>query len=69
VFFWSHVQPEEEDRADEGAEDEEKVVEKERDEHFNNIRPVIPTKQEWRGHALMTKFDNSGKTGLSVLLF
>jgi hypothetical protein len=46
-----------------------KVVEKERDEHFNNIRPVIPTKQEWRGHALMTKFDNSGKTGLSVLLF
>jgi hypothetical protein len=46
-----------------------KKVEKERDEHFNNIRPVIPTKQEWRGHALMTKFDNSGKTGLSVLLF
>jgi hypothetical protein len=26
----------------------EEAAEKERDEHFNNIRPVIPTKQEWR---------------------
>jgi hypothetical protein len=26
----------------------EEAVEKERDEHFNDIRPVIPTKQEWR---------------------
>jgi hypothetical protein len=24
------------------------VVEKERDEHFNTIRPMFPTKQEWR---------------------
>jgi hypothetical protein len=26
----------------------EEGVEKERDDHFNTIRPVIPTKQEWR---------------------
>jgi hypothetical protein len=26
----------------------EEVAEKERDEHFNTIQPVIPTKQEWR---------------------
>jgi hypothetical protein len=26
----------------------EEAIEKERDDHFNNIRPVIPTKQEWR---------------------
>jgi hypothetical protein len=26
----------------------EEVVEKERDEYFNIIRPVIPMKQEWR---------------------
>jgi hypothetical protein len=26
----------------------EEAVEKERDEYFNNIQPVIPTKQEWR---------------------
>jgi hypothetical protein len=26
----------------------EEVTEKERDEHFNTIRPVIPMKQEWR---------------------
>jgi hypothetical protein len=26
----------------------EEVVEKERDEHFNTIRLVIPMKQEWR---------------------
>jgi hypothetical protein len=26
----------------------EEVAEKEGDEHFNDIRPVIPTKQEWR---------------------
>jgi hypothetical protein len=26
----------------------EEVAEKERDEHFNTIRPVIPIKQEWR---------------------
>jgi hypothetical protein len=26
----------------------EEVTEKERDEHFNDIRPVIPMKQEWR---------------------
>jgi hypothetical protein len=25
----------------------EEVAEKERDEHFNTIRPVIPIKQEW----------------------
>jgi hypothetical protein len=26
----------------------EEVTEKERDGHFKDIRPVIPTKQEWR---------------------
>jgi hypothetical protein len=26
----------------------EEAVEKEREEHFNNIQSVIPTKQEWR---------------------
>jgi hypothetical protein len=26
----------------------EEVAEKQRDEHFNDIRPVIPTRQEWR---------------------
>jgi hypothetical protein len=26
----------------------EEGVEKERDDHFNTIRPVIPIKQEWR---------------------
>jgi hypothetical protein len=26
----------------------EEAAEKERDEHFNDIRPVISTKQEWR---------------------
>jgi hypothetical protein len=26
----------------------EEVAKKERDQYFNNIRPVIPTKQEWR---------------------
>jgi hypothetical protein len=26
----------------------EEATERERDEHFNDIRPVIPTKQEWR---------------------
>jgi hypothetical protein len=26
----------------------EEAIEKERDDHFNNIQPVIPTKQEWR---------------------
>jgi hypothetical protein len=26
----------------------EEAAEKERDKHFNDIRPVIPTKQEWR---------------------
>jgi hypothetical protein len=26
----------------------EEAAEKERDEYFNVIRPVIPTKQEWR---------------------
>jgi hypothetical protein len=26
----------------------EEAVDKERDEHFNTIRPIIPMKQEWR---------------------
>jgi hypothetical protein len=26
----------------------ERVTERERDDHFNNIRPVIQMKQEWR---------------------
>jgi hypothetical protein len=26
----------------------EEAGEKERDEHYNNFHPVIPTKQEWR---------------------
>jgi hypothetical protein len=26
----------------------EEATEKERDEHFNGIQPVIPTRQEWR---------------------
>jgi hypothetical protein len=26
----------------------EEETKKERDEHFNDIQPVIPTKQEWR---------------------
>jgi hypothetical protein len=26
----------------------EEAVEKERDEHFNTIQPMFPTKQEWR---------------------
>jgi hypothetical protein len=26
----------------------EEATEKERDEHFNTIRPVIPMKQQWR---------------------
>jgi hypothetical protein len=26
----------------------EEATEKERDEHFNTIRPMFPTKQEWR---------------------
>jgi hypothetical protein len=26
----------------------EEVANKKRDEHFNTIRPMIPTKQEWR---------------------
>jgi hypothetical protein len=26
----------------------EEAAEKERDEHFNDIWPVVPTKQEWR---------------------
>jgi hypothetical protein len=26
----------------------EEAAEKERDEHFNDIRPVIPMRQEWR---------------------
>jgi hypothetical protein len=26
----------------------EEAAEKERDEHFNDMRPVIPMKQEWR---------------------
>jgi hypothetical protein len=41
-----HAQPEEEDPVDEGTEDEEEAGEKERDKHFNDIRPVIPMKQE-----------------------
>jgi hypothetical protein len=42
----------------------EEVTEKERDEHFNDIRPVIPMKQEWRVKekantpALMTSDDD-----------
>jgi hypothetical protein len=27
----------------------EEAAEKERDEYFNTIRPVIPMKREWRG--------------------
>jgi hypothetical protein len=41
-----HAQPEEEDQVDEGTKDEEEAGEKERDKHFNDIRPVIPMKQE-----------------------
>jgi hypothetical protein len=26
----------------------EEATEKERDEHFNSIQPMFPTKQEWR---------------------
>jgi hypothetical protein len=42
----------------------EEAAEKERDEHFNDIRPVIPMKQEWRvkekanTHAAMTSDDD-----------
>jgi hypothetical protein len=42
----------------------EEAVEKERDEHFNTIQPMFPTKQEWRVKektstpALMTSDDN-----------
>jgi hypothetical protein len=42
----------------------EEAAEKERDKHFNNIRPVIPTKQEWRvkekvdAPAPMTSYDD-----------
>jgi hypothetical protein len=42
----------------------EEVVEKERDEHFNAIRHMIPAKQEWRVkektsvHALTTSDDD-----------
>jgi hypothetical protein len=44
-----HIQPEEEDPVNEGIEDEGRSGrEGESDEHFNNIRSVIPTKQEWR---------------------
>jgi hypothetical protein len=37
----------------------EEVTEKERDEHFNTIRPVIPMKQEWR---VMEKVDAPAPT-------
>jgi hypothetical protein len=43
VSFKSHAHPEEEDPMNEGTEVEE-VAEKERDEHFNSIRPMFPTK-------------------------
>jgi hypothetical protein len=42
----------------------EEAAEKERDEHFNTIRPIFPTKQEWRVKekastlALMTSDDD-----------
>jgi hypothetical protein len=42
----------------------EEAVEKERDKHFNTIRPMFPTKQEWRVKektstpALMTSDDD-----------
>jgi hypothetical protein len=42
----------------------EEATEKERIEHFNNIRSVIPTKQEWKvkektsTHVLMTSDDD-----------
>jgi hypothetical protein len=38
----------EEDLVDEGTKAIEEATEKERDDHFNTIRPMIPTKQEWR---------------------
>jgi hypothetical protein len=44
----THAQPEEEDPVDAGAKAAEEVTEKERDEHFNTIRWMIPIKQEWR---------------------
>jgi hypothetical protein len=43
-----HAQTEADDPVDEGEKMREEATEKERDEHFNDIRPVIPTKQEWR---------------------
>jgi hypothetical protein len=43
-----HSQPEEEDPVDEGIEDEERGGWEGERRVFNVIRPVIPTKQEWR---------------------
>jgi hypothetical protein len=37
----------------------EEAIEKERDEHFNDIRPVIPMRQEWR---VKEKADNPAPT-------
>jgi hypothetical protein len=42
-----HIQLEEENPTDESTEDEGRV-EKGRDEHFNDIQPMIPAKQKWR---------------------
>jgi hypothetical protein len=44
----THTQLEEEDLANEGTKAEGRRREKERDEHFNTIRSMISTKQEWR---------------------
>jgi hypothetical protein len=44
----THTQLEEEDLANEGTKAEGRRREKERDEHFNTIRPMIPLKQKWR---------------------
>jgi hypothetical protein len=43
----THIQLEE-DLEDEAQKLREEAAEKERDEHFNMIQPMIPTKQEWR---------------------
>jgi hypothetical protein len=47
VSYSPHIQPEEEDPVDEGTEDEGRS-DQEGDKHFNDIRPVIPMRQEWR---------------------
>jgi hypothetical protein len=48
VSFGTHAQPEEEDSVDDDTEDEGGSDQEERDEHFNDIWPVIPMKQGWR---------------------